>query len=70
MICECGAPLMVIRIEEPPEHLSKQEKLLYDRLCDVECMECGKVLYSQPYDYGKRINEVRDLNNRQKKEIN
>ncbi|MCM3692205.1 hypothetical protein [Neobacillus niacini] len=59
MKCECGAPLLVIRIEEPPEHLSKQEKLLYDRLCDLECAECNRQYYSQPYDFGRKINEVK-----------
>lgn len=32
---------------------------MYDRLCDVECLECGKLVYSQPYDSGKTINEVK-----------
>jgi hypothetical protein len=73
MFCKvCGGILDVIRIEEPPEHLTKEEKLIYTRLCDVQCInpECGKVYYSQPYDWGKSINEVRNLNNIQEKEIN
>jgi hypothetical protein len=61
MVCECGGMLFVIRVEEPPEHLSKQDKLLYDRLCDVECHDCGKIHYSQAYDFGKRINPVRSI---------
>lgn len=59
MKCQCGGMLNVIRIEEPPSELSKQEKLLYDRLCDLECLSCGKIHYSQPYDFGKKVNAVR-----------
>ncbi len=59
MICDCGGILNVIAVEEPPEDLPKEEKLLYNRLCDVECLSCGKVYYSQPYDFGKSINLVR-----------
>ncbi|MEC1490569.1 MULTISPECIES: hypothetical protein [Bacillus] len=50
---------MVIAVEEPPENLSKQEKLVYNRVCDVECLKCGKVYYSQPYDFGSKMNEVK-----------
>lgn len=73
MFCkEFGGILDVIRIENPPEHLLKAEKLIYNRLCDVQCLnpEGSKIFYSQPYDWGKNINEFRDLNNGQKKEIN
>lgn len=63
MKCQCGGILNVIKIENPPEHLNKQEKLLYNRLCDVQCLKCGIIYYSQPYDFGKRLNKVRDLNN-------
>lgn len=63
MRCECGGILDVIRVEEPPEHLSKEEKLLYNRVCDVQCLECEKVYYSQPYDFGNKYNVFRDLNN-------
>lgn len=59
MLCECGGVLMVIAVEEPPENLSKQEKLVYNRVCDVECVKCGKVYYSQPYDFGSKFNEVK-----------
>lgn len=61
MLCKCGGILDVIRIEEPPERLTKQEKLLYNRICDVQCLKCGKVYDSQPYDFGKRINVFKDL---------
>ena len=59
MICECGGILDVIRVEEYPEGL--KDKINYDRLCDVECLSCRKVLYSQPYDFGLKINEVKDI---------
>lgn len=58
-ICECGGIMLVIGIEEPPKHLSKEEKLIYKRVCDVECQTCGKIKYSQPYDFGKTINNAR-----------
>lgn len=57
----CGGVLTVIRIEIPPESLTKQERLIYDRLCDVQCLECKEIYYSQPYDYGKPINAVRNI---------
>lgn len=56
LLCSCGGILVVKNVEEIPENLSKKEKLLYNRLCDVECLVCGKVLYSQPYDFGKNYN--------------
>jgi hypothetical protein len=59
MKCECGGILNVIAVEEPPADLAKEQKLIYDRVCDVECLSCGKIYYSQPYDFGKRINAVK-----------
>jgi hypothetical protein len=59
MKCECGGILSVIRVEEYPGDV--KDKINYDRLCDVECLACGKVYYSQAYDMGKRINEVRNI---------
>lgn len=59
MICECGGILLVISIEEIPNNKSKIEKLVYNRVCDVKCQSCGKVYYSQPYDYGSNINEIK-----------
>lgn len=61
MNCTCGGVLDVIRIEKPPEHLPKHEKLLFNRVCDVECLECGKIYYSQPYDFMRKFNSVKDL---------
>lgn len=65
---KCGGMLMVIQVEEYPKGL--KNKLEYDRLCDLECVECGRKYFSQPYDWGNSINEVRILKNEQKKEIN
>jgi hypothetical protein len=59
MKCECGGILSVIRVEEYPDNV--RDKINYDRLCDVKCLSCGKVYYSQPYDFGKRINEARKI---------
>lgn len=57
---DCGGMLLVIGVETPPDHLSKQEQLVYNRVCDVQCSDCKKVYYSQPYDYGKSINIIRE----------
>ncbi|SEM35728.1 hypothetical protein SAMN05192533_102306 [Mesobacillus persicus] len=54
MICECGGVLDVIRVEEYPENI--KDKISYKRLCDVECLKCGKQILSQPYDWGKPMN--------------
>lgn len=59
MKCQCGGILSVLRIEEYPEKI--KDKINYDRLCDVECLSCGKVYYSQPYDFGKSINKVKKI---------
>jgi len=58
-VCKCGGMLIPIGIEEPPEELSKQEKLVYNRVCDVQCMSCGTILYAQPYDGNNSLNVVR-----------
>lgn len=61
MICKkCGGILFVKNIEEIPKNLPKDKRLLYDRVCDVECIQCGEIYYSQPYDFGKSLNVVRD----------
>lgn len=62
MLCKCGGVLDIIKIEKYPKTLPTNKQLLYDRLCDVECIKCGKVYYSQPYDFGKKLNEVKNLN--------
>jgi len=59
-ICDCGGVMVVVAIEEPPEHMSVKKKLVYNRVCDVECQKCGKVVYSQPYDEGSILNEVKN----------
>ncbi|MEH7414339.1 hypothetical protein V7266_03480 [Neobacillus drentensis] len=63
MFCkECKNGILdVIRVEKYPEGL--KDKIAYQRLCDVQCLSCGKIYYSQPFDWGKSINEVRDLKN-------
>ena len=58
-LCECGGILLVVGLEEPPEYLTTEEKLIYKRVCDVKCQKCGKVKYSQPYDDGRMLNEVK-----------
>lgn len=61
MFCnKCGGDLLVIAIEEYPEHLSSKEKLYYHRVCDVQCQQCGEIYYSQPYDDGNPLNIVRN----------
>lgn len=50
--CECGGLLVVIRVEQPPEELPKNEKLLYNRLCDVQCNECKKLYILNPMTLG------------------
>lgn len=60
MICKCGGLLFVKSIEEPPIDLPKHKKLIYNRTCDVECIKCGRVYYSQPYDFGKGLNLVKN----------
>ena len=60
MYCKCGGMLFVIKVEEVPKNLSSKQKMNYNRVCDVECAKCGKVYYSQPYDFGQRLNIVRN----------
>src|SRR5699024_11789590 len=62
LICDCGGILSVKSIEEYPEEI--KDKINYNRVCDVECLSCGKVLYSQPYDFSKKINLVRKIDKR------
>jgi hypothetical protein len=57
--CKCGGILSVIRVEEYPQ--DTKDKISYDRLCDVECLSCGKIYFSQPYDFGKSLNKVKSL---------
>jgi len=59
LFCKCGGILLVIAVEEPPATLSKADKLLYNRVCDVQCQECETIYYSQAYDDGKSLNSVR-----------
>lgn len=54
MICDCDGLLSVKSVEEYQEEI--KDKIKYNRVCHVECLSCGKVIYSQPYDYSKKIN--------------
>ena len=59
MLCpKCNGVLDVIKIHNIAS--------LEPRLCDVKCLECGEIVYSQPYDWGNRLNLV---NNSDEKEI-
>lgn len=56
MLCpKCDGILNVIKVHEPDS--------LEPRLCDVECLKCGEILYYQPYDWGKSFNIVLNDNN-------
>lgn len=35
-----------------------EKDLSKSRLCDVKCLECGEIVFYQPYDFGKSINLV------------
>lgn len=60
MDCKCGGILAPIRVEPYPVDLPSHKKGQYNRVCDVQCLECGEVYYSQGYDEGKNINLVKD----------
>ena len=52
MFCpKCHGIQEVIKVHEEKD-LSKP------RLCDVQCLECGEIVYYQPYDFGSTINPV------------
>lgn len=51
MKCDCGGVFFVVKVHD-------ESDMTKERLCDVECIECKKTLYFQPYDFGKRINVV------------
>ncbi|AIW84353.1 hypothetical protein bwei_1706 [Bacillus mycoides] len=62
MLCSCEGLLDVIRIEEPPKELKSHEKLVYNRVYEVECLKYGNKDYSQPYDCGMSgINIVKNI---------
>lgn len=51
MLCsKCNGILDVIKIHDVDS--------LNSRLCDVQCLECGEIVYYQPYDWGTRLNVV------------
>lgn len=49
---DCGGILMVIKIHE-------EKDMTIDRLCDVQCIDCEKILYNQPYDFGNQLNLIK-----------
>lgn len=57
MTCNCGGMLFVINVEEYASEI--KNKLSYNRVCDVQCSDCGKIIYSQPYDFGAKLNVVK-----------
>jgi hypothetical protein len=59
MICKsCGEGILnVINVEEYPEGI--KDKINYERVCDVQCLNCGEIYFSQPYDFGKKVNLVK-----------
>jgi len=59
MICDCGGVFLVIGVEESPEYLTTEQRMVYKRVCDVQFSSFGKILYSQPYDDGDGLNLVR-----------
>lgn len=63
MICnKCGGVLAPIRVEEYPGDLPSHKMAQYNRLCDVKCLGCDRIYYSQGYDEGTKLNLVKDLN--------
>lgn len=53
MFCpKCKGIQDVIKIHDEERNLVKP------RLCDVQCLKCGHILYYQPYDFGSRLNIV------------
>ncbi len=48
---ECEGILFVIKVHD-------EKNLTKNRLCDVQCINCEKILYYQPYDFGKNLNIV------------
>lgn len=60
MLCpKCNGVQDVIKIHNPDS--------LEARLCDVQCLDCGEIVYSQPYDWGNKINLVVTKDNGLKK---
>lgn len=50
MFCpKCNGIQDVIKVHEEKD-ISKA------RLCDVQCLKCGHIVYFQAYDFGSRLN--------------
>lgn len=52
MMCNCGGIYLVIKIHD-------EQNIKKDRLCDVECSNCGNIRYYQPYDFGQTLNLIK-----------
>lgn len=67
MIChKCGGVLATIKVEEYPECLEAHKIVEYNRVCDVKCLTCEEVYYSQGYDEGTVLNLVKDIKQKKK----
>lgn len=52
MFCpKCKGIQEVIKVHEGKD-------LSQPRLCDVQCMKCGHIVYYQAYDFGSTMNVV------------
>jgi RNase P subunit RPR2 len=52
MFCpKCKGIQEVIKVHEGKD-------LSQPRLCDVQCLKCGHIVYYQAYDFGSTINAV------------
>lgn len=52
MFCpKCKGIQNVIKVHEAKD-------LATPRLCDVQCLECGHIVYYQPYDFGSTLNLI------------
>lgn len=61
MFCpKCKGIPNVIKVHEEKD-LSKS------RLCDVQCIECGHIVYFQPYDFEPSLNLVPDFKDKESK---
>lgn len=59
MFCKnCGGIEEVVKVYEIDD--------FSPRLCDVQCLQCGEMRYSQAYDFGQTLNLVM-INDRNKK---
>lgn len=48
--CSCGGLLVVKDIEKYSADLKPKDQLEFERKCEVECMDCGKIFKGLKYD--------------------